>query len=190
MSILEWIINIFRPRPKPPEPKPPTPPPVPPPVPANRQQELLNAHNQERAARNISPLVMNAKLNAAAQKHANWMAANRKMSHDQNGVPFTTRLTAEGYHFWSAGENIAMGQPTVQAVMTAWMNSPGHRANILKAQYREAGFGIATADGRVYWCVDFGAQMGMEGFAAHEPGVWLSGPLGPTDETLAIAHLT
>ena len=105
------------------------------------------------------------------------MAQNRKMSHDQNGIKFDVRLRAEGYQFSTAGENIAMGQPTPEAVVQAWMKSPGHRANIQKTGFREVGFGVASADGREYWCADFGTPRSF-GFAAGEEEIILSGPLG------------
>ncbi|HEX3026333.1 MAG TPA: CAP domain-containing protein, partial [Clostridia bacterium] len=57
-----------------------------------------------------------------------------------------------GIRFSAAGENIAMGQPTPQAVMTAWMNSPGHRSNILSATYNQIGVGVAkNSRGQLYW---------------------------------------
>jgi uncharacterized protein YkwD len=186
LDLINNIIDVFRPKPKPPAP-PPNPPPSPP---TNEIQQLLTAHNQERSKAGARSLVLNSQLNNAAQKHANWMAANRKLSHDQNGVTLAMRLKAEGYQFWSAGENIAMGQTSVQSVMSAWMRSSGHRANILKSGYMEVGFGIAMADGRRYWCANFGSRSQASGFAAHEPEVFLSGPLELEEETLAIDHLT
>jgi uncharacterized protein YkwD len=111
------------------------------------------------------------------------MAINRKLSHEEFGSPFTQRLYKEGYHFCSAGENIAMGQPTPAAVFKAWMNSPGHRTNILKASYRDVGFGMAQANGMIYWCADFGSQQTMFGAAILQPDVFLSGPLGPSEDS-------
>lgn len=146
---------------------------------------LRDLHNKERAKERSKPkaLVLNAALCRAAQAHAEWMAVHKKLSHDEFGSPFTSRLYKEGYHFWSAGENIAMGQPTPEAVMKAWMASRGHRQNILKASYRDVGFGVARANGMAYWCADFGSQQNGFGMAVLQPDVFLSGPLGPDEET-------
>lgn len=111
------------------------------------QDELLAAHNAERKKRNKEPLVINSKLTAAAQKHAEWMADHHRMTH---GNPFA-RIRAEGYEYSYAAENIAAGQQSVATVMRAWMGSFGHRANILGSQYEEVGFGFKDN----YWCVNF-----------------------------------
>ena len=56
----------------------------------------------------------------------------------------------------AAGENIAMGQPTAASVMNAWMNSPGHKANILSVNFTEIGVGVAKdASGTIYWTQQF-----------------------------------
>lgn len=195
-EIIQAIINaIWKPKPPSPPPVPPGPPPVPPTPPqppkppGDYAAELLALHNLERSKKGVMPLAMNNKLNLAAQGHAQWMADNRKMSHDQNGQPFTSRLKAAGYNYQTAGENIAMGQPTPTAVVQAWMNSPGHRANILRAEFRDVGFGLAVNAGMKYWCVDFGASFVMFGID-HEEQIFLSGPLGPEEEKPAIYHLT
>ena len=73
-------------------------------------------------------------------------------------TPFD-RMTAAGYRYSTAAENIAAGQRTPQDVMTAWMNSPGHRANILNCALRQIGVGYATGSSSqygVYWTQDFG----------------------------------
>lgn len=58
--------------------------------------------------------------------------------------------------YTAAGENIAYGQPTAQAVMDAWMNSPGHRANILNRSYTQIGVGaVSDSNGILYWTQDF-----------------------------------
>lgn len=148
---------------------------------------LRDLHNKERAKdrKRPKPLKLNAALCRAAQSHANWMAIHHKLSHDEFGSPFSSRLYKEGYRFWSAGENIAMGQPTPEAVMKAWMASPGHRANILRESYKEVGFGVVRMNGMTYWCADFASPQGALGMMGFEPQVFLSGPLGPTEETPA-----
>ncbi len=152
-------------------------------------QHLLDLHNTERKRSGLSSLNLNPLLLNASQKHAIWMANNHRLDHNEGLLLFAKRITNSGYHFWMAGENIAMGQPTTAAVFQAWMTSPGHRDNILKPSYRDIGLGMATSNGQIYWCVDFGVQARAE-FQMAEPGVFLSGPLGPKQETISSDHLT
>lgn len=124
------------------------------------QTEMLNSINAERAANGVSPpLTLCRNLNTAAQGHSNWQAANLTMSHTGSGGSTPSqRVTAAGYTGWNAvGENVAYGQTSVSQVMTAWMNSPGHRANILSTNFSNVGFGMATAsNGQLYWTQNFG----------------------------------
>jgi uncharacterized protein YkwD len=70
------------------------------------------------------------------------------------------RIQNAGYLFSSAGENVAYGFGDAAAVMSGWMNSEGHRQNILNPNYKEIGIGYAQgADGRPYWTQDFGASL-------------------------------
>ena len=74
-----------------------------------------------------------------------------------DGTTFVTRAKAAGYTS-PIGENIAWGYRTPEAVMTAWMNSPGHRANILNCKAKAVGVGLARkADGTPYWTQVFGS---------------------------------
>ncbi|HZG38545.1 MAG TPA: CAP domain-containing protein [Nodosilinea sp.] len=119
-------------------------------------QELLRLVNTERQRANLSPLVMNDKLTTAAQRHAQDMAISRRMSHTgSDGSTMRSRIDATQYNWSTIGENVAMGQPTAAAVMRAWMNSPGHRQNILNPAFTELGVGYATAGGRIYWAQVF-----------------------------------
>jgi len=119
-------------------------------------QELLRLVNTERQRANLSPLVMNDKLTTAAQRHAQDMATSRRMSHTgSDGSTMRSRIDATQYNWSTIGENVAMGQPTAAAVMRAWMNSPGHRQNILNPAFTELGVGYATAGGRIYWAQVF-----------------------------------
>ena len=69
-----------------------------------------------------------------------------------DGSGFSTALTQAGVSYTTSGENIAYGQQTPQAVMEAWMNSAGHRANILNASFRQIGVGhVRSASGVSYW---------------------------------------
>lgn len=156
MALLDWFRNLFRP-------KPPTPPP-PQPVPGDILAQLLAAHNMERTSRGFAALFLNAKLTAAAQKHAAWMDANRTLSHiGSGGSHFDERVAAEGYSMRGGGENIAMGYASVESVVRGWMNSSGHRANILKADRKEVGFGRSGT----YWCAVFATPPGVGENMAH-----------------------
>jgi uncharacterized protein YkwD len=118
---------------------------------------LVQAHNKERAAAKLPPLSTNPKLEAAALAHARDMAEHEKMTHEgSDGSTPEQRIDRAGYHGQRSGENIAEGQPTVDAVMRAWMNSPEHKKNIL-GEFSEIGAAMASdADRTPYWCVDFG----------------------------------
>jgi uncharacterized protein YkwD len=116
--------------------------------------ELFDAHNRERLSRGLPAQVQDDRLNAAAQKHAEWMQSRRRMSHrGRNWSSPAQRITSEGYRFSSIAENVAAGQTSVAQVMAAWMRSRGHRNNIL-GRNREIGLGRAGN----YWCVVFGTQ--------------------------------
>ncbi|WP_249265950.1 MULTISPECIES: CAP domain-containing protein [unclassified Pseudonocardia] len=114
-----------------------------------RVVELTNA---ERAQVGCAPLTHDRRITAAAQAHSDDMAANGYFAHDsRDGRDFADRLTAAGYDSPGA-ENIAMGQPDAATVVQDWMESPGHRKNILDCSLRTIGIGLA--DG--YWTQDFG----------------------------------
>ncbi|KAJ9090367.1 hypothetical protein DSO57_1003103 [Entomophthora muscae] len=118
-------------------------------------QALLDAVNAERKKQNLTEYVMNNKLNAAAQKHSKYQSDSKTMSHTgEGGSDPSKRCQAEGYG--QCGENVAMGQKSVAQVMESWMNSPGHKANILSSMYTE--FGAARV-GDV-WTQNFGSSGG------------------------------
>jgi uncharacterized protein YkwD len=123
----------------------------------DKDKALLDLHNSKRGA--LFPLVVNDKLSTAARKHAEWMAKNNTMSHNQGRRTVADRAKAEGYGWNYVGENIAMGYTDVNSVFEGWMNSAGHRANIMNRNYKDIGFGVATTSkGTLYWCVVFGSQ--------------------------------
>ena len=106
-------------------------------------QSLLDDTNQQRSANGESGLGLNGQLNQAAQAKANDMAARDYWSHNTpDGQAPWTFITAAGYSYQTAGENLAYGFATAADTLTGWMNSPGHRANILNAGFTEVGFGI------------------------------------------------
>ncbi|MEU9477436.1 CAP domain-containing protein [Streptomyces sp. NPDC048191] len=117
-----------------------------------RVVQLVNA---ERAKVGCHPLTVNSELTKAAQAHSADMAAHRNMSHTgSDGSSPGDRITRAGYSWSSYGENIAYGYATPEQVMTGWMNSPGHRANILNCSFKE--IGVALAQPGSYWTQDFG----------------------------------
>jgi uncharacterized protein YkwD len=98
--------------------------------------------NQQREANGEADLNLNSQLNNAAQAKANDMAARDYWSHNTpDGKTPWTFMTAAGYNYQLAGENLAYGFDTAADTITGWMNSPEHRANILNAGYKDVGFG-------------------------------------------------
>lgn len=156
MLIINWlhkyIINLFY-TPIPPFPNPtpdvnPTPPPAPDDI---LNLSLLKSHNDYRRRLNKSELILNNQLVQAAQNHAKWMSDKRRMSH--YGERFNShqdRIRNAGYEAKSTAENIAWGQSDVSEAFNAWINSRGHRNNILSNNV-ECGFGMVNN----YWCAVF-----------------------------------
>ncbi|MCC9706871.1 CAP domain-containing protein [Streptomyces sp. MNU76] len=117
--------------------------------------QVLNLVNAERQKAGCSPVTVDAKLTKAAQDHSQDMAAHQNMSHTgSDGSDMSERLSRVGYSFRSAGENVAAGYGTAASVMDGWMNSPGHRANILNCGFKEIGIGLAQPGN--YWTQNFG----------------------------------
>ena len=115
---------------------------------------LLNTHNRERQRNGRRPFILDKRLTAAAQKHADWMANNSNLSHTGKNGSSPSRRVGSGFN--GIGENIAFGQSGYNEVTRDWMNSSGHRANILGG-YNTVGFGAAKGkNGRIYWCTVFG----------------------------------
>lgn len=113
--------------------------------------------NSERAKAGLKPLTLNWQLSRVARYKSQDMIDKNYFDHTSPtyGSPFTM-MTNFGIKYMSAGENIAYGQQTASAVMTAWMNSAGHRANILSANYSQIGVGLALkSDGTCYWTQQF-----------------------------------
>ncbi len=107
---------------------------------------LLSGTNVERNANNLGNLALSATLNQAAQNKANDMVARDYWSHNTpDGQAPWTFITAVGYSYQTAGENLAFGFTASSDTITGWMNSPGHRANILNSSFSEVGFGVANS---------------------------------------------
>jgi uncharacterized protein YkwD len=115
---------------------------------------LVNAERAAAAPR-CGPVTVDDRLAAAAQGHSDDMAAHDYFSHTSlNGATFTDRAAAAGFTGFATAENIAAGQRSAQDVMAAWMQSDGHRANILNCDYTVIGVGL-NEDGW-YWTQMFG----------------------------------
>lgn len=113
-------------------------------------QAVLAEVNAARAKNGLSALTLDANMNRAAAVRAAELA--QSFSHTRpNGSRGLTALNEAGVSYRTAGENIASGQQTAQAVVSAWMNSSGHRANILSSSFGRMGVGQATIGGRTYW---------------------------------------
>ncbi|HEV3137739.1 MAG TPA: CAP domain-containing protein [Pirellulales bacterium] len=101
---------------------------------------VIEKTNAQRVRHGLRPLVVDRRLLMSARRHAAWMTNSRSMTHTTQPV----------------GENIAMGQNSSTEVMNSWMNSSGHRANILNPGYTRIGVAAYTAPGgTIYWCQQF-----------------------------------
>ena len=122
---------------------------------------MLDLVNTQRQQNGASPLVIDADCMTAATAHTNDQASHLFMGHiGSDGSTVGDRLTATGFKWNFVAENVAEGQKTVEDVMTAWMNSPGHRENILNPDYTRFGYDEATgSDGNNYWTQVFGNPM-------------------------------
>ena len=126
------------------------------------ENEVLKLVNQERAKKGLQMLKDNSELSRVARKKCQDMINKNYFAHESPtyGSPFKM-MESEGIKFSAAGENIAKGQPSPQNVMAAWMNSPGHRSNILSPVYTELGVGVAKdSKGNLYWTQMFIKALG------------------------------
>jgi len=117
------------------------------------ENEVVRLVNVQRSRNGLGPLVANAELSRVARIKSQDMINKRYFSHysPTYGSPFQM-MQAFGIRFYSAGENIAMGQRTPSEVMNSWMNSAGHKANILNVNFKEIGVGAARdSSGSLYW---------------------------------------
>ncbi|MGP4002002.1 CAP domain-containing protein [Streptomyces sp. 8N706] len=120
------------------------------------ESEVLTLVNRERARAGCRPVTADRKLAGLAEEYSEDMAERHFFDHtDPDGANPWDRAKLLGIG-GLGGENIARGQGDAQAVMDAWMGSPGHRANILNCDYRTLGVGAHFADGGPWWTQDFG----------------------------------
>ena len=114
-------------------------------------EQVVQLVNIERAKEGLAPLKLNTKVSAAAQVRAEEIVTS--FSHTRpDGSSFATALKEQNINYRRAGENIAWGQKSPQEVVTAWMNSSGHRANIMNENFTSIGVGYHRQNGVNYWC--------------------------------------
>lgn len=118
------------------------------------EAEVVRLVNAERQKAGLKPLIHNWELSRVARIKSQDMMKNKYFDHNSPtyGTPFNM-MKNFGITYKSAGENIAMGQTTPAAVMKAWMNSPGHKANILSTSFTQIGVGYEPNGN--YWTQQF-----------------------------------
>lgn len=124
------------------------------------EERVVIAVNWYRAQAGLAPLTMQTPLMNAAAKYTAVMAAADEIGHDVGGTTLGDRITAEGYVWWTCGEDVGAGYTTPEAVVAGWMNSSGHRANILNADFVDVGVGYvyeADSTWHYFWTLDLAA---------------------------------
>lgn len=127
------------------------------------QRAVVCLINQQRTDRGLPRLVMNRRLNRAAQGWTNVMVHKRDFSH---GADFASRISAAGFNWSNVGENIATGYRTPESVVRGWMASAGHCQNILSPNFLDVGIGVSqysipgVARSAGTWTQDFALPRG------------------------------
>jgi uncharacterized protein YkwD len=115
---------------------------------AGETDTVVSLVNQERDEAGCSPVTVDGRLATAARDHSQDQADMKKMTHTgSDGSTSSERVTRAGYEWRRVGENVAAGTTSPERVMTLWMNSSAHRANILNCAFRH--IGVARVGG--YW---------------------------------------
>ena len=122
---------------------------IPPKAITSFESEMLELCNQQRRANGKPDLTLNKTLCANAAVRAEEISRDDCFSHQR--LDGTMCFTAVTVDYMTCGENIAYGTRTASATVAAWMDSPGHRANILSDEFTQAGFGCYELDGVRYW---------------------------------------
>lgn len=127
---------------------------------SSNDAEMLSLINNYRAENGLGPLTASPTLTDAAQYHATDMADQNYFSHDVQGVgSWSDNISDNGYNSMGRGENIAAGNADADATFQQWVNSPGHRANMLNPSYTAIGIGDASnsnSEYGTYWTTTFG----------------------------------
>lgn len=125
--------------------------------------EVLRLVNLERQQESLPPLAGEPTLAAQAEQYACELICDDFFAHVNpvTGSTLTDRSAEFEYAYWAIGENLAAGQPTPEAAVTAWMNSPDHRANVLHPAFTEIGVAVRVGgDYGIYWVQEFGRPRG------------------------------
>ncbi|KAI9594528.1 hypothetical protein BDF19DRAFT_414575 [Syncephalis fuscata] len=146
--------------------------------------------NQERVQRGLNALGPNAALDNAAQRHSDDQAKMNTMTHTgSDGSDPSKRVSEAGYDWTSMAENVAYGYPDEQTCMTKWMQSPGHRANILKTGLTHFGSAVGYSGSTPYYTQDFGGDGKTYSFATC-PSAYTYAPAPAPEPTPAPAPET
>lgn len=123
-------------------------------------QTLLELHNERRAVEMLPALTLEPRLNEAAKGHVLGMIERGVMGHEgEGGSTPADRVRERDYPYINVGENVAAGQETALDVMESWMESPGHRENIL-GDFEQMGGALGKdTEGKPYWCVVFASPL-------------------------------
>jgi len=127
-----------------------------------QEAEVITILNRKRLELGLAPLNSHGDLDAAARRHSADMAAQQFISHTgSDGSSPWDRMRDAGYQMRSGRENVAVGYPTAQAVFEGWMNSPGHRDNMLAPNVCDIGMGYvhdAASKFGHYWTMALGCD--------------------------------
>ncbi|MEN9626353.1 MAG: hypothetical protein RL557_681 [archaeon] len=133
-------------------------------VQASAESDFYDLVNNERTTIGLSALQANANLETAGLLHSKDMAEQKYFSHTSlDGRSFATRIKNQNYYPYSyIGENIAYhsGAPSAEKVFTMWMNSDGHKKNMLSANYKDMGLGVFYDGSKTYYTLDLGKRLG------------------------------
>lgn len=131
------------------------------------EKAMLDLHNKQRATKKLKALCVHPALQKAAEAHSQDMIDKDYFAHDsQDGTKFSQRIKREGYNYRAAGENIAWGSGSLGSpdnIFKNWMNSTGHKRNIMNKGYREVGIGAVNGTYKNFsnatmWTADFGTR--------------------------------
>jgi Cysteine-rich secretory protein family len=135
--------------------------------------QLMQATNEDRAQHGLRPLEWDPALARAAKRHAELMVGQRALSHQYYGeAELETRVAQEGAHFHVIAENLAAAA-TPAALEAEWMQSPGHRANILDPRLNKIGVGLVRQGGYLWAVEDFSASVTVLGSSQIESAIAL-----------------
>lgn len=125
-----------------------------------KEQRAVDYVNAYRVSAGLPRLVIRTELTTAARLHANDMARRRVMTHTgSDGSDAGTRIWRAGYRWRTWAENVAAGYPSPESVARAWLNSSGHRTNIMNPGIYQVGVAYTiSSNGTVYWTMDLATR--------------------------------